>query len=102
MARYDHRSAEARQWRKLYNTGRWRRLRIAKLSADPICEYCLRTETIEPATVVHHGDGGHKGDIERFWSGPFVSLCKRCHDTYGADEDAGREVRIIGADGYPV
>ena len=101
MAKRNQRSAEAAAYRRLYQTARWQRLRAAKLAQDPLCEYCMRIEAVEPATVVHHGEGGHKGDVDRFWSGPFVSLCKRCHDTYGGDEDKGREVRIIGVDGYP-
>src|SRR5262245_910577 len=23
----------------------------------------------------------HRGDINKFWLGPFMSLCKRCHDS---------------------
>jgi 5-methylcytosine-specific restriction enzyme A len=100
-SRHDRRSAEAAAYRRLYGTARWKRIREHQLASQPLCEFCLRIEVIEPATIVHHSGGGHKGDEERFWSGPFMSTCKPCHDWYGADEDAGREVVIIGLDGYP-
>src|SRR6185312_5536476 len=78
MPRQDKRSAEAIVYRRLYRTARWKRLREAKLRQDPLCEWCLEREIVEPATEVHH-DGAHRGDIERFFEGPFVSTCKPCH-----------------------
>lgn len=98
--RPDHRSAEAAAYRRLYKTARWQRLREYQLSQQPLCEFCLRIEVVEPATVVHHSGGGHKGDIDKFWSGPFVSACKPCHDRHGDAEDRGKTVVIIGLDGY--
>lgn len=50
---------------------------------------------------VHHKDGGHKGDISKFWSGPFPSLCPSCHSRFGAAEDRGRTVVRFGPDGWP-
>lgn len=102
MHRPDHRSDEARAYRRLYGTARWRRIREAKLSADPLCEWCLEREIVEPATEVHHSDGGHKGDITKFWSGPLVSTCKPCHASRGQREDLGQTVMRFDAHGWPV
>ena len=102
MPKQDRRSAEAAAYRKLYKTARWSRLREAKLSQDPLCEWCLEREIVEPATEVHHADGGHKGDVDKFWSGPFVSTCKACHASRGQREDLGQTVVTFGADGWPL
>lgn len=100
--RIDRRSAEAAAYRKLYKTARWQRLREGQLSAEPLCEWCLEREDIEPATEVHHTDGGHKGDLDKFWSGPFISTCKSCHASRGQLEDNGKVVVTTGVDGYPL
>jgi len=88
--------------RKLYRTARWERLRKAQFSVQPLCELCLQREDIVIAKVVHHSQGGHRNDVERFWSGPFQSLCMECHSRHGAAEDRGEEVVTIGVDGYPI
>ena len=96
------RSAEAAAYRKLYGTARWRRIRHAQLSGSPLCDWCLEMEIVEPATEVHHSDGGHKGDIDKFWYGPFISTCKPCHSSRGQREDLGQTVVTTGLDGYPI
>lgn len=63
---------------------------------------CLAQEIVEAATVVHHAEGGHKGDVERFWDGPFESLCKPCHDRHGQLEDHGKKTILFGPDGWPI
>lgn len=98
----DQRSAEAKAYRRLYGTVRWKRVREQQLTEQPLCERCIRTETVEPATVVHHKDGGHKGDLTKFWEGPFESLCKPHHDSDGALEDRGKVATTYGVDGYPI
>ena len=97
----DHRSAEAKAYRKLYGSARWKRIRNAQFDSQPLCERCLLTETIEPATVVHHREA-HKGDMDRFWSGPFESLCKPHHDSEGQLEDHGKTIVRFGEDGWPL
>ncbi|TIV38951.1 MAG: HNH endonuclease [Mesorhizobium sp.] len=101
-SRRDSRSAEAAEYRKLYSTARWKRLREVKLAQQPLCEWCLEQEIVEPATEVHHADGGHKGDVVKFWTGPFVSTCKPCHSSRGQMEDHGKTVVTHGVDGYPI
>lgn len=77
-------------------------MRAYLLAQQPLCEICLDQEIVEVATVVHHRDGGHKGDIAKFWDGPFQCLCKPCHDRIGKLEDHGKTVIRFGADGYPI
>jgi 5-methylcytosine-specific restriction protein A len=62
---------------RIYDRQRWRRLRRAKLTAQPTCEYCpAGTATI--ATSVDHkraiSDGGDPWD----WTN-LVSTCGPCH-----------------------
>lgn len=96
----DQRSTHAAEYRKLYSTARWRSLRQAQLAMQPLCQWCLEQEVVEPATEVHH-HGPHKGDVERFWAGPFISTCKVCHASRGQREDLGQVVLTFGADGWP-
>ena len=98
----DHRSTQATEYRKLYSTVRWKRIRDAQLAEQPLCQRCLVMGVVEEATVVHHADGGHKGDEAKFWSGPFESLCKPHHDSEGQREDLGQTVVTFGADGWPI
>lgn len=102
IAMTDLRSTKAKQYRRHYKASKWKRIREAQLRMQPLCEYCLQSEIVEPATVVHHGDGGHKGDMNRFWNGPFVSLCKPCHDRDGQREDLGQTVIRFDAEGWPI
>ena len=98
----DQRSEAAALYRRWYGTARWKRIREAQLMSEPLCEWCLQMEVIEPATVVHHSEGGHKGNEYKFWNGPFASLCKACHDRDGQREDLGQTIVTFGADGWPV
>lgn len=98
----DQRTDAARAYHKLYKTARWKRIREAQLRMQPLCEWCLQSEVIEPATVVHHAEGGHKGNEYKFWNGPFASLCKTCHDRDGQREDLGQTIIRFDASGWPI
>jgi 5-methylcytosine-specific restriction endonuclease McrA len=81
---------------------RWQRIREAKLAQDPLCERCLLSETVEPATVVHHR-GAHKGDEAKFWDiTNLESICKPHHDSEGQREDRGQTIVTFGLDGWPL
>lgn len=97
----DARSAEAAAYRRLYKTARWHRIRNDQLSMQPLCQWCLEREEVTAATEVHH-DGAHRGDITRFYEGPFISTCKPCHSSRGQLEDNGKTVVRYGADGWPI
>ena len=88
-------------WVRLYKTARWQRLRAYQLSRQPLCEWCLESERVTEANEVHHVHA-HKGDLEKFWNGPFVSTCKSCHSSRGQLEDRGKTVVKFGADGWPL
>lgn len=97
----DLRSADAAAYRKHYKTARWRRIRDKQLREQPLCEWCIEREIVEPATEVHHSIP-HKGSEAIFWSGPFISTCQSCHASRGQREDLGQVVIRFGADGWPI
>jgi len=76
-----------RTYKYLYNTARWKRLRIQFLKEHPLCEECKRNGVVTAAEVVDHIIP-HKGDKKLFWDeGNLQSLCKECHDRKTAKED---------------
>lgn len=80
MPRRDDRSAEARIYRRLYNTARWHRTRDQQLREHPLCERCKAKGFTVGATICDHADPKTKENEETFFHGPFSSLCKPCHD----------------------
>lgn len=66
-------------WRKWYKLARWRKLRDGVLNANPLCEMCLSEGKTVVATVCDHAHK-HGGNEQRFWSGPFRSLCETHHN----------------------
>lgn len=46
--------AKDKDYRQLIHTTKWLQLRKAKLSTNPLCEYCQAEGRIEAATEVHH------------------------------------------------
>jgi len=91
-----------------YNTARWRKLREAKLGAEPLCEPCRYREFVRSANTVDHikaiADGGD----------PFppleglMSMCTRCHNEKTAAVDRShskpfaRRMKGVDASGNPV
>jgi 5-methylcytosine-specific restriction protein A len=73
--------------RKLYATPQWHALRDEQLSEEPFCRYCLEADVTTLATVCDHVHP-HGGDVDKFWRGPFQSLCKDCHDGRKQREEA--------------
>ena len=81
----DHRGLAAavqpdlhREWQRLYNSQRWRKIRARQLRREPWCAECLRNGVHTPATDVDHITP-HRGDVAAFYRGPFQSLCHQCH-----------------------
>jgi len=78
------------EWRRLYNTARWRKLRLVVLADEPTCRLCSDRGKLSAATVVDH-ETPHKGDQTLFWSRSNLrALCKRCHDRKTASQDNDR------------
>ena len=65
---------------KIYNSQRWRRIRIAKLMETPLCEKCG-----SPAEDVHHivsfmtTDDPMRRKFLAYDFSNLQSLCKQCH-----------------------
>lgn len=67
-------------WRRLYSTARWQRLRQDVFLRDLYqCRACGRIEADTSQLVCDHVEP-HRGDLVKFWEGPFQTLCKTCHD----------------------
>lgn len=99
---YDARRRQEQPWRAWYNTRRWRALRAAQLDVERLCRMCKARGKIVLATVCDHVEP-HRGDEQKFWAGPFQSLCKRCHDGDKRSAEMGFRVKqTIGLDGWPV
>lgn len=97
------RSPEAKAWQWLYNTSRWRKLRLLHLASEPLCRMCKQTGRLTPATVVDHIKA-HKGDETLFWDqGNWQSLCAHHHNSDAQRiEKGGTPKTQIGVDGWPM
>ena len=81
----------------LYRAARWQRLRKAQLESEPLCVYCMAQGYAVLATVCDHIKGHPSGETEQqFWSGPFQSLCQRCHN--GAKQELEQRGTLRGGD----
>jgi 5-methylcytosine-specific restriction protein A len=62
---------------------RWDKFRLQFLRMHPLCagphSQCAAEGRVTAATVVDHRDP-HRGDMVKFWAGPFDPLCTRCHN----------------------
>lgn len=85
-----------------YNTARWRKLRVAKLRACPLCEYCSpQIQAI--ATEVDHRLAINNGGAPWAWDN-LASACGACHKSKTvADKQGLAWVRKgCGPDGMPL
>lgn len=84
---YTKRDKTADIHKYVYNTGSWRTLRRVKLQANPLCEICLESGVITPATCIHHINEISNGStIEEYIEyglncglAGLMSLCEKCH-----------------------
>lgn len=71
---------------KVYNTSRWKKLRMEYLQCHPLCETCLEKQITQPACHIHHKVPFSKGktDAERellaFDYANLQALCAHCHE----------------------
>ena len=96
----DRRSPEAAAYRTQYKSARWLKLRKRQLTANPLCAWCYKRGHITPATICHHVDKDSKANA--FYDGPFLSLCKPCHDSDAQSQEHRGFSLEIGKDGWPV
>jgi 5-methylcytosine-specific restriction endonuclease McrA len=93
----DRRRLADTETRKLHKTARWEKLRWSVLLRDQFtCQICFRLEGDTSRLVCDHVEP-HRGNVEKFWAGPFQTLCKGCHDGVKQKEEiaaraAGLEV----------
>lgn len=86
-----------------HRTPEWRRLRQAKLQAEPLCREHRRFGETVPATDVDHIDGNETNDE---WEN-LQPLCHECHSRKTATENGGfgnqatKKRPPVGLDGWP-
>jgi 5-methylcytosine-specific restriction protein A len=101
------RTAEANEYRKLYQTKHWRMLRERALLRDGFkCQRCgamlKRGKSHPQSAVVHHLDA-HKGDHDKFFDlDNLQAVCWSCHSGVIQSEEKLGYSTEIGADGWPV
>lgn len=84
---------ESDKWREWYTHSRWRTIRAAHLKSEPLCRFCKSLGVVTEASIVDHVEP-HEGDRDKFFAGPFQSLCKDHHDsTKKRMENAARRQR---------
>jgi 5-methylcytosine-specific restriction endonuclease McrA len=90
------------EYSHLYTSYRWRRRREQQLRREPLCAWCGRRGRVASASVAHHVEP-HRGDLNKFWFGALISLCKECHDIDAQRIEHGGCARaIVDADGWPM
>jgi len=95
------RIAKDKPWQHLYNA-RWNRMSKAFRIKNPLCAYCVQIGKITRVDVVDH-IVPHRGDVQLFWDqSNWQPLCKRCHDSVKAAEEARGYAVGCGTDGLPI
>jgi 5-methylcytosine-specific restriction enzyme A len=84
------------KWNIWYSSRRWARIRRHQMLEQPFCCYCLERGIVTPAEICDHGD------VNKFWLGPFMSLCKRGHDSTKRLVETRGFRPDIGLDGWPL
>lgn len=69
---------------KIYQSKRWKELRLAKLRDQPLCEICLSKGKVTPAIDIHHKDSflnyeGLQRVNKAYDYDNLLSVCKECH-----------------------
>jgi hypothetical protein len=85
----------------LYTNRRWKRRARLEKAANPICKRCELAGIIVPAEVSHHTQD-HQGNALKFFAGPVLSLCRRCHELEHGRGDQRTFDKTIGPDGFPI
>jgi len=81
---------------------RWRKARKVFLDLNPLCKFCAAQGKITAASVVDHITP-HRGDPSLFWDkSNWQPLCSVHHQATKQAIEKGKDVRLIGLDGYPI
>src|SRR5262249_9795861 len=89
------------KWDNWYSTARLARIRRHQLRECPLCAFCLERGLATAAEICDHVEP-HYGDINKFWLGPFQSLCKRCHDSTKRFVETRGFRADVAIDGWPL
>jgi 5-methylcytosine-specific restriction protein A len=96
---YDRQRYANRKTRRLYSLKRWADIRDDQLRRERFCRMCRARGELTLATTCDHVEP-HNDDEDKFWAGPFQSLCKDDHDRVKQAEEAAarraRPARIAG------
>lgn len=98
------RSRAATQYRPLYRTAEWKRLRAVQLAKQPYCQcLCHKAHGDNvPATVADHNKP-HKGSRALFFDPKNLkSLCHRCHCSCKQRVEHGKGIGGCTVDGAPL
>lgn len=77
------RNSDDHKW--VYNTQRWRELRLIYLSEQPLCQECLKQNHLRSACEVHHCKPISQfktKELKQFWGlnkENLKGLCTECH-----------------------
>lgn len=85
----DQQARRMKPWKAWYNLKRWKDLRLSILLRDDFtCQLCGHLENNTALLVCDHVDP-HRGDPEKFWNGPFQTLCQECHVVHKQSQEQG-------------
>ena len=88
-------------WYQWYYTARWQKRRRAQRLREPLCAMCLKHGIVTPATIADHIEP-HRGDWNKFITGPLQSLCEHCHNALKRREELHGFTCDVGDDGWPI
>jgi len=72
-------SEKYKEAQRFYASKAWRSLREQKITANPLCEECLKTDRLRPTVDVDHiQPRDERPELEFEWSN-LRGLCKGCH-----------------------
>jgi 5-methylcytosine-specific restriction protein A len=95
-------SMAKKDWHYLYDSKRWKALRLYQLGREPLCRKCKEVERLSPACIADHVTP-HKGDICLFFDADNLqSLCKTCHDVSKQREEHRGYAHGCDASGIPL
>ncbi len=88
----------AQQLKHLYNSKRWKQLRLHILSKHPFCQCPHHKGKQYPANVVDHRIP-HQGNVFLFWDrSNLQSMAKVCHDRFKQSQEKGGAGFLKGCD----
>jgi len=86
----------------IYNSARWKRLRLQKLREEPLCQTCRARGLLVPADSIDHRVPISAGGPPFPPTSGLTSFCRPCHSSKTAAEQAGKTMRGCGLDGQPI